>query len=258
MVRGDDPARARAGHDAAGRGDRDRGGARVPPRGRMPPGPGLPLRPTRARPRRSPAPGRRNRFPHRLAGLTRCNGARVHAPLRMPDHAIRYDAVRDRAEVAAGLGGRGAVPRLRRPRRPAAPFLRARHVPVPLGRPAHGPRRGLQRRRRDRAVPLDAGLQRAASDRLGLVRTACGERGDQARDPPEGVDVREHRAAGGVVQADGDVVRLDASAAQQRSRVLPVDAVAVPEAVRAWAWPTGRTRRRTGAPRTRRCSPTSR
>ena len=67
---------------------------------------------------------------------------------------------------------------------------------VPLGRPAHGPRRGVQRRGRGGPVRGAARLQRAASDRLGRVRPAGGERRDQARDPPEGVDVREHRAAG--------------------------------------------------------------
>ena len=43
-----------------------------------------------------------------------------------------------------------------------------------------------------------------------------------------------------------------------RPRVLPLDPVAVPEALRAWAWPTGRTRPRTGARTTRRSWPTSR
>ena len=134
--------------------------------------------------------------------------------------------------MAAGLGGPGLLSGLRRPRRPPAPLLRARHVPVPLGRPPPRARGGLQRRRRDRAVPMAPGLQRPASDRLGLVRAPRRERGDQARDPSEGMDLREHRAPGRVVQADGLLVRLDAAAPQQRPRVLPLDAVAVPEALR--------------------------
>ena len=93
----------------------------------------------------------------------------------------RYDAVRDRTEVAAGVGRGGPLPGLRRSRRPAAALLRARHVPVPLRGPAHGPRRGVQRRRRHRAVPRAAGLQRPASDRVGRVRAERRERGDQAR-----------------------------------------------------------------------------
>ncbi len=56
----------------------------------------------------------------------------------------------------------------------------------PSGRPAHGSRRGVQRRRRRRAVPGTAGLQRPASDRMGCVRAERRERGDQAPDPPEG------------------------------------------------------------------------
>ena len=52
---------------------------------------------------------------------------------------------------------------------------------------------------------------------------------------PEGMDVREHRSAGGVVQADGHVVRLVAHGADVRPRVLPVDAVAVPALLRARA-----------------------
>ena len=67
------------------------------------------------------------------------------------------------------------------PRRSPAALLRARHVPVPLGRPAHGARRGVQRRRRGRPVSDDARLQRAASDRVGRVRPAGRERRDQAR-----------------------------------------------------------------------------
>ena len=92
----------------------------------------------------------------------------------------RYDVVRDRTEVAAGVGGGGPLSRLRRSRRPPAALLRARHVPVPLRRPAHGPCRGVQRRRRRRAVPSAAGLQRPASDRMGRVRAERRERGDQA------------------------------------------------------------------------------
>ena len=56
---------------------------------------------------------------------------------------------------------------------------------------------------------VDARLQRAASDRLGRLRAAGRERGHQARRSPEGVDLREHRAAGGLVPADGHVVRLE-------------------------------------------------
>ena len=45
------------------------------------------------------------------------------------------------------------------------------------------------------AVPPPAGRERAEPDRLGRVRAARRERGHQARHPPQGVDVREHRPA---------------------------------------------------------------
>ncbi len=62
--------------------------------------------------------------------------------------------------------------------------VRPRHVPVPLRRPAHGPRRGVRARRRRRALLGAARLRRHAPDRLGLLRPAGGERRDQARRGP--------------------------------------------------------------------------
>ena len=94
--------------------------------------------PALARPGRPCYPPSSNRSARRAAGCRPLPSA-DHAPLRPR---------RDRAEVAAGLGGRGALPGLRRSRGPPAPLLRARHVPVPLGRPPPGARGGLQRRRR--------------------------------------------------------------------------------------------------------------
>ncbi len=130
------------------------------------------------------------------------------------------------------VGGRGPVPGVRGPRGPSTPVLRARHVLVPLGRPPHGSRGGVQRRGRGGAVRRDARPQRAPSDRLGRLRAPGRERRDQARDPPQGMDVREHRAAGALVPPDGDVVRLDPPDQHLRPRVLPVDPVVVPPAVR--------------------------
>src|SRR5215216_4413940 len=65
------------------------------------------------------------------------------------------------AQVGGGLGGGGAVPG-RRGRRGPPPLLRPGHVPVSLGRPAHGPPGGVLGRRRDRPAEAHAGLQRAA------------------------------------------------------------------------------------------------
>src|SRR5919109_4145686 len=142
--------------------------------------------------------------------------------------AIR--TVRGRAPVGRGLG-RGGPVRCRWRRRPAAAVLRPGHVPVPLRGPPHGPRGGLRARRRHPQVPVDAGVQRVPPGRLGLLRSARGERRDPAGDPSEGVDVRQHREAGSVVPALRRVVLLVHAAAHLRSRVLPVDPVAVPAAV---------------------------
>src|SRR5436305_7422327 len=55
-----------------------------------------------------------------------------HADLRTGRH---------RTEVAGALGGGRHLPRRRRTRRRASPVLQPADVPVPVGRPAHGPRR---------------------------------------------------------------------------------------------------------------------
>ena len=134
--------------------------------------------------------------------------------------------------MGEGLGGGASLRGLRGSRRRSAAVLRPRHVPVPLWRPAHGSCRGVQRWGRRRPLPGDAGPQRAAPDRVGLVRPACGERGDKARDRPSGVDQRQCGPAGGFVPPDGDVLRLDPPVADQRPRLLRVDAVALRPAVR--------------------------
>ncbi|CAA9245604.1 MAG: Leucyl-tRNA synthetase, partial [uncultured Corynebacteriales bacterium] len=144
-------------------------------------------------------------------------------PLRLAD---------DPGPMAAGVGEAGPVPR--RPARPGrrAP-LRAGHVPVPVRRPAHGPRRGVRHRRRHRAALVPAGLRRAAPHRLGLLRPAGGERRDQAELQPGRVDVREHRDPGGLLPSVRDLVRLVPPPAHLRPGVLPLDPVAVPAAARA-------------------------
>ena len=126
-----------------------------------------------------------------------------------------------------------ARPVPRRRRQPAREALRADDVPLPERRPAHGSRRGDRAARRDRALLVAAGLRGAEPDRLGLLRAARGERRDPAQRAPGDVHLRQHRDPGRVVQEVRRQLRLVASAAHLRPGVLPLDAVAVPEAARA-------------------------
>ncbi len=141
---------------------------------------------------------------------------------------------RGRAAAVAGvLGGRRHLRAARR-RVQGAP-LRARHVPVPLGRPPHGPRRGVRDGRRGGPLLAAQGLRRAAPPGLGLLRAARRERGDPARRAPGRVDVRQHRDPGRVVPPLRGVGGLVAAAAHQRPGVLPLDPVALPAVLREGA-----------------------
>src|SRR4030095_4842354 len=82
-------------------------------------------------------------------------------------------ATADRAQVAAGLGGRAGVLRLesRVVRRGGTrEVLHARDSPVSIGKPAYGPRAQLHARRRGHALPAPARLHGLAADGLRLVR----------------------------------------------------------------------------------------
>ena len=112
--------------------------------------------------------------------------------------------------------------------------LRARHVPLPVRRPAHGPRGGVRDRRRRGAVLDAARLRRAAPDRLGRVRAAGRERRDQARRAPGRLDLRatstpRRRRSGATQCPSTGRTRLHTC----DPGVLPVDPVAVPALLRA-------------------------
>ena len=84
-----------------------------------------------------------------------------------------------------------------------------------------------------RALSEAARLRRDAPDRLGLLRPARGERGDQAQHASGRVDVRQHRDPGELVQAVRAEPGLVPAAAHLGSGVLPLDPVAVPAVPRA-------------------------
>ena len=149
----------------------------------------------------------------------------------MPRHAVR--AAPARGQVAAPLARAPHVPS--RDRRRAAQVLRARHVPLPVGRgPARRPPRGLHRDRHHRALQAHAGLQRAAPDGLGRLRPARRAVRDQdrrapARSPPRS-NIATFRAPDRVARL---LLRLGPRGRHHRSRLLQVDAVDLPAALRA-------------------------
>ena len=121
--------------------------------------------------------------------------------------------------------------------------VRPRDAPVPVGRAPHGPRARLHDRRRRRALPPPQRLHGAAPDGLRRVRAAGRERGDPRRRPPARRHRAQHRAHPRPDEAHGLVDRLEPRGLDARAGVLPLDAVAVPEALRGRARvPQGRAR----------------
>ena len=106
-------------------------------------------------------------------------------------------------------------------------------LPVPLGRPAHGARQELHDRRRALPSAPPPRPARAAPDGLRRVRPARRERRDPRGPPPARRHGREHRRDPQADEAHGLVDRLVARALDRRARVLPLDAVDLPAAVRA-------------------------
>ena len=136
--------------------------------------------------------------------------------------------------------------------------LRRRDAALPVRRAAHGAPQELRRGRRGRALPAAHGPARAAPDRLRRLRAAGREPRDQERRAPARLERELDRRLPARVPLLGRVVRLVARARDPRAELLPLDAVDLPQALRARAGLPRRARRSTGARRTRRCSPTSR
>ena len=124
-------------------------------------------------------------------------------------------------------------PRLARVRCRPAQGLRPRDAALPLGRAPRRPSQVLLGRRRDRPLPPSLRLRRHPPDGLRRLRPARREQRDRDRRAPP----RCHRALDRVVpravQAVGRLARLDPRGLDPRARLLPLDAVDLPEALRA-------------------------
>ena len=125
------------------------------------------VRERRARPHRAARSARKDVGSAELVGWRRRSGA------------PRYDPQARRGEWQARWADASARHEVDRPG--AGRRTTARDVPVSLRAHPHGARAQLHDRRRDRAPAAHARLQRPASDRLGRLRPAGGERRDPAR-----------------------------------------------------------------------------
>src|SRR5690606_10312506 len=125
-------------------------------------------------------------------------------------------------EVATGLG-RGQALRDEE-RRPPPEILRAGDVPLSVGAHPYGACAQLHDGRRGGAPSPRARLQRAASDGMGRLRPAGGERGARPGREPAQLDLREHRIDEGPAEGYGPVARLGARDRDLRPFLLPPSA----------------------------------
>ena len=129
------------------------------------------------------------------------------------------------------LGGR--QPRPARLRRVEAEGLRAGDAALPVGRaPCRAPQ-VLRGRRRDRPLPPPPRLRGDPPDGLRRLRPAGREQRDQNRRAAAGRDRALDRVLPPAVPRVGDLDRLVAGARHPHARVLPLDPVDLPAAVRA-------------------------
>src|ERR1700756_2866141 len=111
--------------------------------------------------------------------------------------------------------------------------LRARNAAVSLRRAAHGARAQLFDRRRAGPLHVDEWLQRASSHGVGFVWLARGKRRDLEQYSAARVDAAQHRQHEGADEAAGLRLRLVARSDHLLARLLPVEPVVLPEALRA-------------------------
>ena len=143
----------------------------------------------------------------------------------------RVQTPASRQEVAAAVDDEPSV--RSRGRSAAAQVLLPGDVCLPLRSRARRPRPELHHRRHHGADEAYARIQRAASVRLGCVRTARRERGDQDRRAPRNVDARQHRPHERAVAAVGHQLRLGSRNRDLHARLLQIQPVDLPEDVRA-------------------------
>ena len=156
---------------------------------------------------------------------------------------------RDRGPLAGAVGAAGGLPRGQPGRRPGrrgatgGARLRARHVPLPLGRGAarRAPAR-VHRHGRLRALPADAGRQRALHDGLRRLRAPGRAVRRTDRRAPAGHHRAQHRPLPGPAATPRPVPRHPPHAVDGRPRLLPLDAVGVPAAARRLVRPGPRRR----------------
>ena len=184
--------------------------------------------------------------------------ARAEALLSQAPHADAHTTRRRSSRAGSRSGTTSARGRSRNEARRHARVLRARDAALPERRAPHRPPQGLLGRRRGRALPPAHRAARAASDGLRRLRPAGREPRDQDRAAPARLDGRRDRGVPEAVPRVGHLDRLVARVRHARAALLPLDAVDLPRALRATAWPTARRPRSSGAPTTRPCWPTSR
>ncbi len=110
----------------------------------------------------------------------------------------------------------------------APDLLRPRDVPLSVGAHPHGARAQLHHGRRGRALQTRARLHRAASDGLGRLRHAGGERRHGAQGASGRLDPPEHRGDEVAAAVDGALARLGARDRDLRPGLLQAPAEDVP------------------------------
>src|SRR6185503_2898733 len=144
-------------------------------------------------------------------------GLNSHAgPVRPPQHRKRSPGVLGIAALVPRDGGSDAGKILL----PVDVSLSVRQAP-------HGACQELHHRRRAHAPLPHARQERAATDGLGRVRPAGGERRDGEQGATRQVDARQHRLHEAAAEGPGLRARLGAGTGDLRSELLQVEPVAV-------------------------------